>query len=218
MSICETSFGQDITIARDVLVGGNTTITGSGQFIGSGAGITNIPLSSLAAGTPLGGLVLFNPTSGLIQGSSQICQDTSNNVLVNATKFEVLCPITYDANNKTQQVFGAVTTSNATATVIATITLPPLSTTQFKYDIAGNNTSSQGNSVTLSGYFRAYQSTSGSSPTLGGITAQTKMNDLSMLLCTMSKSAIANACQITVSGLAGTNINWTCLVSVISAV
>lgn len=240
MTTYKTTFAQDVLIIRDLTVDRNVNVIAPGIISGNGSGITNLSIGSLSS--TAGKYILADPTTGVLEPSTTISQDASQNISVTNTgtfivtssgQSQIVAPsinlnssvincknyIGLDQTNKVQfQAVPTITTNDAATTTLFQYAVLPSSSTYVKFNVSVYNKTSGTSSASIDGQFKVLQGLAGATPTISSVSIGTATVDAALSTIAINTNAIANNYQITINGVAATQIIWSALIEqIISA-
>jgi hypothetical protein len=106
--------------------------------------------------------------------------------------------------------YNTISTTNATATPIFTLTCTPQTCYNLNYDIACRNTSDNTDFGSITGNILLKQGTAGSSPTYTDVSHVITNNGASLSAINYTITVSANTFVLNIEGVASTNITWNC--------
>ncbi len=236
MTTYKTTFAQDVLINRDLTINRNCTVGVGGIYSGNGSGLTNLNLGTLSA--TAGKYILADPTTGVLEASTTLSQDVSQNVaLTNSGTFIVTsggqtqiaapsidlnssiinCKNFIGVDQTSKIIINAVptitTNDAATTTTLFQYACPALSSTLVRFGISAYNKTAGTSSATSEGSFKVLMGALGTSPTISSIAEGTNIVDAALATVLVSTNSITNNYQITVNGVAATQIIWSAFIT-----
>lgn len=225
MSVLQSSFGGNVNIA------GNCVVTAPGIYSGDGSGLTNLNIGGLS-GTP-GAYILADPNTGSLTSSTIIHQSPSGAITLNTPAFfhatsgtsmvfnasgalalqspniELQGPVIQ--GTMTQQVMNT-TTPDATPVIMFSQIIPAVGggqTKAIKFYITANNLDTPGVGAIYEGILKAFAPAIAGALTLSATVVENQVVDAGFAGINFTVTSIgANQLDVTVTGLAATNIQW----------
>lgn len=214
------------SIAAGSIIAQNNIECVAGDFIGSGAQITNLSLANLAADPPnAGNFVIVDPISGAIVDNLAILQQLAgpqneihitnacNKFDCQALSTQVTGVLGFNALGFVTQQYAHLQTNNAVSQVIFQNYLSAAdSTTLLKFTVVANDTSVAGSGAIFDGQCKIYYGALLSVPVISAVSFINQIKDPAVSTIDVLVTPIVDQFQIQVIGTGSDVINWNVMV------